>query len=373
MKKLGFGCMRLPLTNPDDPTTIDIPQVCDMVDSFLAQGFTYFDTAWFYHKGLSERVVKQALVDRHPRDRFTVATKLPLSSLKEADEARQEAIFAEQLEKCGVDYFDYYLLHAMNRERFEKAKKYSSFEFLKQMKAEGKIKHIGFSFHEDVTLLKEMLETWPETEFVQLQINYLDWENPSIQARECYELCTQYGKPVIVMEPIKGGSLVAVPDRAEQMFKKHSPDASIASWAVRYAASLDNVMMVLSGMSNMEQMEDNTAYMENFVPLNDEERAVIDRVVDIINSSIAVACTACGYCVDGCPKHIPIPKYFALYNAHMQALNKGFSTSQTYYANMTASLPSASECIACGKCEKSCPQHLNIIRELKNVARELER
>ena len=371
MKKLGFGFMRLPVLDENDAAKVDLEQLCRMVDRFMERGFTYFDTAYVYHKQQSEVFLRKSLVERYPRDSFKIATKLPMPMVNSVEDNAK--LFNEELEKCGVDYFDYYLLHAMNRERFEKAKKYSSFEFLKQMKAEGKIKHIGFSFHEDVTLLKEMLETWPETEFVQLQINYLDWENPSIQARECYELCTQYGKPVIVMEPIKGGSLVAVPDRAEQMFKKHSPDASIASWAVRYAASLDNVMMVLSGMSNMEQMEDNTAYMENFVPLNDEERAVIDRVVDIINSSIAVACTACGYCVDGCTKHIPIPKYFALYNAHMQALNKGFSTSQTYYANMTASLPSASECIACGKCEKSCPQHLNIIRELKNVARELER
>ena len=210
-------------------------------------------------------------------------------------------IFNEELEKCGVEYFDYYLLHAMNRERFETAKKYGSFEYLKQMKAEGKIKHIGFSFHEDVTLLKEMLETWPETEFVQLQINYLDWDNPSIQAKECYELCTQYGKPVIVMEPVKGGSLVAIPEEASKLFTDYNPDASLASWAVRYAASLDNVMMVLSGMSNMEHMEDNTSYMENFIPLKNEERVIIDKVVDIINSSIAVACTACGYCVDGCP------------------------------------------------------------------------
>ncbi len=370
MKKLGFGFMRLPVLDENDAAKIDLELLCRMVDKFMERGFTYFDTAYVYHKQQSEIYLRKALVERYPRDSFKIATKLPMPMVNSVEDNAK--LFNEELEKCGVEYFDYYLLHAMNRERFEKAKKYSSFEFLKKMKAEGKIKHIGFSFHEDVTLLKEMLDTWPETEFVQLQINYLDWENPSIQSKECYDLCTEYGKPVIVMEPVKGGSLVAIPDRAVQLFKNYNPDASVASWAMRYAASLDNVMMVLSGMSNMNHLEDNTAYMENFVPLTDDERAVIDRVVDIINSSIAVACTACGYCVDGCPKRIPIPKYFALYNAHLQALNKGFSTSQTYYTNMTRSMPSASECIACGKCEKSCPQHLDIIEQLKNVAKELE-
>ena len=370
MKKLGFGFMRLPVLDENDAAQVDLEQLCRMVDKFMERGFTYFDTAYVYHKQQSEIFLRKALVERYPRESFTIATKLPMPMVNSAEDNAK--LFNEELEKCGVEYFDYYLLHAMNRERFEKAKKYGSFEFLRQMKAEGKIKNIGFSFHEDVTLLKEMLDTWPETEFVQLQINYLDWENPSIQAKECYELCTQYGKPVIVMEPVKGGSLVAIPQEAQDLFREYNPDASVASWAMRYAASLDNVMMVLSGMSNMEQLEDNTAYMENFVPLNDEERVIIDKVVEIINSSIAIACTACGYCVDGCPKHIPIPKYFALYNAHLQALNKGFSTSQTYYTNMIRSMPAASECIGCGKCEKACPQHLEIINGLKDVVKALE-
>ena len=371
MKKLGFGFMRLPVLDENDASKIDLEQLCRMVDKFMERGFTYFDTAYVYHKQQSEIYLRKALVERYPRESFQVATKIPLFMVKcEEDNAR---IFNEELEKCGVEYFDYYLLHAMNSERFEIAKKYGSFEFLKKMKAEGKARNIGFSFHGDAELLKEMLDAWPETEFVQLQLNYLDWENPSIQAKECYELCTQYGKPVIVMEPVKGGSLVAVPEEAAKLMKDYNPDVSLASWAVRYAASLDNVMMVLSGMSNMEHMEDNTSYMENFAPLTDGEREVIAKAVEIINSSKAVACTTCGYCVDGCPKQIPIPKYFALYNAHLQALNKGFSTSQTYYANMTMYMASASDCIECGKCEKACPQHLNIIEELKNVAKELER
>ena len=342
-----------------------------MVDTFMERGFTYFDTAYVYHKEQSEIFLKKAVVERYPRDKFQVATKLPMPKVNSVED--NEKLFNEELEKCGVEYFDYYLLHAMNKERFEKAKKYGSFEFLKKMKAEGKIKHIGFSFHQDVALLEEMLTVWPETEFVQLQINYIDWLNPTIQAKECYELCTKLGKPVIVMEPIKGGSLVNIPQEAQEVLKAYNPDASLASWAVRYAASLDNVMMVLSGMSNMDHVEDNTSYMKNFVPLNEEEYKAIEKVVDIINSSIAIPCTTCGYCVDGCPAGIPIPKYFALYNADLQSLNKGFSPQQTYYTNMVVTLPRASRCIGCGQCESACPQHLEIIKGLKLVSERFDK
>jgi len=366
MKKLGFGFMRLPVVDRADVTSVDFELLCKMVDKFMADGFTYFDTAYVYHKEQSEIFLRKALVERYPRDSFTIATKLPMPKVNSPQDNAK--LFSEELEKCGVEYFDYYLLHAMNKERFEKAKKYGSWEFLKEMKAASKIKHIGFSFHDDVKLLEEMLTLWPETEFVQLQINYIDWENPSIQAKECYDLCTKLGKPVIVMEPVKGGSLVNIPDRAQKLFKDYSPKASVASWAVRYAASLDNVMMVLSGMSNMDHVNDNTEYMKDFIPLNSEEYAIIDQVVDIINSSIAIPCTACGYCVDGCPVGIPIPKYFALYNADLQALNKGFSTQMTYYTNMTVDLPAASRCIGCGQCESACPQHIAVIDGLKLVA-----
>ncbi len=371
MKKLGFGFMRLPVLDVNDASKIDFDQLCKMVDTFMERGFTYFDTAYVYHKEQSEIFLRKAVVERYPRDKFQVATKLPMPKVNSVED--NEKLFNEELEKCGVEYFDYYLLHAMNKERFEKAKKYGSFEFLKKMKAEGKIKHIGFSYHQDAQLLEEMLTVWPETEFVQLQINYIDWLNPTIQAKECYELCTKLGKPVIVMEPIKGGSLVNIPQEAEELFKAHNPDTSIASWAVRYAASLDNVMMVLSGMSNMDHVEDNTSYMENFVPLNEEEYKVIDKVVDIINSSIAIPCTACNYCVDGCPAGIPIPKYFALYNADLQSLNKGFSPQQTYYTNMVVTLPRANRCIGCGQCESACPQHLEIIEGLKLVSERFDK
>lgn len=371
MKKLGFGFMRLPLIDSNDATSVDMNQLFKMVDIFMEKGFTYFDTAYVYHKEQSEIYLKKALVERYPRDKFTIATKLPLPKVNSIDD--NQKIFNEELEKCGVEYFDYYLLHAMNRERFEKAKKFKSFEFIKEMKAQGKIKHIGFSFHDDVKLLEEMLIEWPETEFVQLQINYLDWNNPSIQAKECYEMATKYNKPVIVMEPIKGGSLVDIPQEAQKLMKDYNPNSSIPSWAIRYAATPDNVMMVLSGMSNISQVEDNTSYMENFIPMKDEEYHIIDKVVSIINSSIAIPCTACQYCVDGCPKHIPIPKYFALYNAELQALNKSFSTQKTYYDNMIASMAKASRCIECGQCEKSCPQHISIIDGLKKVAETFEK
>ncbi len=370
MKKLGFGFMRLPLKDSNDATSVDMELLYKMVDTFMEKGFTYFDTAYVYHQQQSERFLKQALVDRYPRDKFTIATKLPMPFVKTARDS--ERIFNEELEKCGVEYFDYYLLHAMNAERFEQAKKLGCFEFIKEKKARGKIRNIGFSFHDTAQLLDEMLTEWPEVDFVQLQINYLDWENPSIQSRACYEVAVKHNVPVIVMEPIKGGSLANLPEEAVQLLKGLDDKMSAASWAVRYAASLDNVMMVLSGMSNLEQVQDNVAYMENFVPLKEEEYKVINKVVDIIYQSKTVPCTACQYCVDGCPKHIPIPKYFALYNAELQALNKGFSTQKIYYSNMTQTMTKASECIACGKCEKSCPQHIKVIDELKNVAKTFE-
>ena len=370
MKKLGFGFMRLPLIDKDDATSVDMDLLCKMVDKFMERGFTYFDTAYVYHKQQSEIYLKKALVERYPRDSFTIATKLPLPKVNCEEDNRK--IFEEELEKCGVDYFDYYLLHAMNSERFEKAKKMHSFEFIKEMKAQGKIRHIGFSFHDSAELLEKMLIEWPETEFVQLQINYLDWLNPSIQAKACYDVAVKYNKPVIVMEPVKGGSLVNIPEEAQKLMKDYAPDASIPSWAIRYAATPENVFMVLSGMSNMEHVEDNTSFMENFVPFCDEEYKITDKVVDIIHQSIAIPCTACQYCVDGCPKHIPIPKFFALYNAELQALNKGFSTQQTYYTNMTAYMAKASDCIACGQCERACPQHISIIDELIKVSEKFE-
>lgn len=366
MKKLGFGMMRLPLTQPDDPTKIDLPQVCRMVDTFLGKGFTYFDTAYMYHNHCSEKIVKKALVERHPRDCFKLATKLPLGMMKGMEPSDMERIFQEQREKCGVDYFDYYLLHCLDKENYARAQKFDSFAFLQQKKAEGQIRKMGFSYHDNAELLDQILTEHPETEFVQLQINYLDWEDDNVQSRKCYEVCVKHGKPVIVMEPVKGGMLANIPEKAADLFKSCEPDASIASWAVRFTASLDSVFMVLSGMSDEQQLQDNTSFMTDFKPLSKEELTIIDQAVDIIHASIAVSCTSCRYCTEGCPMKIAIPDCFTLYNRQYQFGDA--SHSKERFKDLIGRSGKPSECIACGQCEEHCPQHLPIIENLKKLA-----
>ncbi len=371
MNILGFGCMRLPLLDPEDQSTIDYDTFSAMVDLFLEQGGTYFDTAYMYHSHRSEIAVRECLVKRHPRHSFTVASKLPTMYLKEQGD--QERIFAEQLEKVGVEYFDYYLLHNLTVSTYRNVVEYDSFAFIQRMKEDGKIGQIGFSFHDSADLLDQILGEHPEVDFVQLQINYIDWDNAGIQSRKCYEVARKHQVPIVVMEPVKGGMLAHLPVRAAELLYRFDQSASQASWAVRYAAGLEGVMMVLSGMSDMEQLTDNLSYMVDFKPLSMNEQRIIGDVVSILNEQIAVACTACRYCVDECPEHIAIPEYFALLNSKLLSEPEKFSIHNVYYANLVDSgKGKASACITCGACEAACPQHLAIIDHLKEVTSVLE-
>ncbi len=370
-KKLGFGLMRLPLLDPNDQKSIDMEQLKKMVDLFLDRGFTYFDTAYMYHDFASERAVKTALVERHARDCFTLTSKLPTMMLKTKED--QERIFNEQLEKCGVEYFDYYLLHALTKVTYETAQRLGSFDFVQQKKKEGKVRHIGISFHDSAELLEEILSAHPEIELVQIQLNYLDWDNEVIQSRQCYETIRRHGKEVLVMEPIKGGTLAKVPQRAAELLKGAEPDKSIPSWAIRFAASHEGVKMVLSGMSTLAQLDDNTSYMQDFTPFTPTEYDLVKKVVGIINEAITVPCTACHYCTKGCPKHIAIPEFFSIYNNHCQAPMEGFSTQKFYYDTLIDhGSGKASACIGCKQCERMCPQHIEITKYLRDVAKTFE-
>ena len=368
--QFGFGCMRLPTLEKDDPASFDYEKINILFDTYLAQGFTYFDTAYTYHGYHAEEAVRHALVERHPRESFQLATKLPLRDFKDSEDL--ERIFNEQLTNCGAEYFDYYLLHNMGTNVYEKCQKYDAFGFVTRKKSEGKIRCVGMSYHDMPELLDEILSQYgDELDFVQLQVNYADWEQPNVQSRRCLEVARKYGKPVFVMEPCKGGTLVNLPDEAEKLLRKHDPDASTASWALRFAASQEGVVRVLSGMNSMGQVLDNTSTFKNFRPLTEEETAIIAKVTKIIEANTAVPCTACAYCTHGCPKDIAIPQYFALLNSITRTTGS-FSSQAVYYNNISLTHGKASDCVGCHQCEKVCPQHLPITAHLKTVAEKFE-
>ena len=365
IKKLGFGLMRLPTIGEE----IDIEQVKTMVDAYMAKGFTYFDTAYVYSGGKSEMAAKTALVDRYPRESFQLATKLPLWSVE--DPAEMQKLFDTSMERTGAGYFDFSLLHSLSRTVVDRLDKLGAWEFMGKLKAEGKVKHIGFSFHDTAEMLDELLTAHPEMEFVQLQINYADWESENVQSRKCYEVARKHNKPIIIMEPVKGGSLATMTPQVQKMFKDANPDASVASWAVRFAASHEGIITVLSGMSNTEQMNDNMSYMENFQPLTEAEMKVIDEVVEVLNNTPTIPCTECRYCVDGCPMKINIPKifrdamnYVSVYGNEQQGKGR--------YNRATKDGGKASECLHCGNCEMHCPQHIEIMNLLEKAAEMFE-
>lgn len=369
-KKLGFGLMRLPLTDANDKGSIDIEALKEMVDTFMEQGFTYFDTAWMYCAFKSENAVKEALTDRYPRDRYTLTTKLHASYLKTKED--RDRIFEEQRQKTGVDYFDYYLIHAIDQELYSIYNEMDCFNWLIEKKKQGLVKHIGFSYHDSAEFLDQVLTEHPEMEFVQLQMNYLDWESAEVQSRKCYEVAIKHGKPVIVMEPVKGGTLADVPAEVRESFAAYHPDLSVPSWAIRFVASLDNVAMVLSGMGNMEQLMDNISYMKEFVPMNAEETELVHKAAEMIKDSIAIPCTGCSYCTEGCPMQIAIPDLFRVYNKSKRGEITDVEANEEY-RQLTESGGKARECLACGQCQVACPQHLEIINYLKDVAKCMEK
>ena len=373
MEKFGFGMMRLPQTDKNDPAKVDIEEVKKMADAYIKNGGKYFDTAYPYHNGASEPALKEAVVERYPREDFIVATKLPVFSVEKPED--MERFFNEQLEKCGVEYFDYYLIHNINEMTHHAVYDFDAFEFVRQKKREGKIKNIGFSLHDKSEALIEALEAFPDCDFIQLQINYLDWENYSIEAKKCYEIACEHNKPVIVMEPVKGGALANLPEKAEKILKEYDPDSENVSYALRFCNELDNVFMILNGVSSLEQMESSINIFKDIKPLTDEEHKLINQVKDIVNDLTPIKCTECNYCIEHCPVNIPISKYFSTYNAnYINKTQDGDALDALVYYLVLSQKEengAANECIECNACVKYCPQHLEIPELLKDVDKEL--
>ena len=371
-KNFGFGCMRLPMVDGE----VDMEQFKQMVDLFLEEGFNYFDTAHGYLDGKSELALREGLTSRYPRDRYLLVNKLTSMYFHKEEEIRP--FFENQLKWCGVDYFDVYLMHAQNAAEFEKYKKCHAYETALQLKEEGRIRHFGISFHDKAVVLDQILTEYPQVEIVQIQFNYLDYEDPSVEARKVYEVCRKHNKPVLVMEPVKGGSLVKLPEDAQKIFDdlnaQEGTQMSNASYAIRYAAGFDGMKVVLSGMSDLQQMKDNLSYMKEFQPLNAKEKDAVAKVVEVFHGLDMIPCTACHYCVDEnhCPKHIRIPDVFACLNSKkaFNDWNMDFFYSSVLTANGSGK---ASECIGCGGCERVCPQHLEIRKLLGDVAATFEK
>lgn len=364
--KLGFGLMRL----PENDGEVDIARVCDMVDAYMASGMNYFDTAYVYHGGNSEVAAREAIVKRYPRDSFTLATKLPAWCIHSPEDV--DKIFEEQLRRAGVDYFDYYLLHSIeDGNNYDTYESYNCFERGLKKKAEGKIKYFGFSYHGSPELLKSILDDHPEVEFVQIQLNYADWNNPVVRSGELYEILRERDIPIIVMEPVKGGTLANIKPEYEARFRQVRPDATPASWALRYVGSLPGVMMILSGMSNEEQMKDNIATFTDFEPLSESEKALVEDIRSAMLDTPTIECTACRYCTDGCPMMISIPDVFRTINT-MRLYDDEFRPKM-FYQGLTQRSGKASDCVACGQCESVCPQHLPIIKLMEEIAEILDK
>lgn len=356
--------MRLPMQGED----VDIEQTKQMVDTFLAQGFNYFDTAHGYIQGKSELALKECLTSRHNREDYILTNKLSEGYFKTQADIRP--FFQSQLEACGVDYFDFYLMHSQGSTNYQHFKDCRAYETAFELKAEGKVRHVGISFHDRAEVLDQILTEYPQVEVVQIQFNYLDYDDIAVQSRKCYEVCRKHDKPVLVMEPVKGGSLVNLPDDAKKIFDDlHG--GSPASYAIRFAAGFPGILMVLSGMSNMAQMRDNLSFMQDFQPLNEDELAAVKQVQEIFHSKRLIPCTGCRYCTDGCPKHIAIPDLFTTMNS--KQLHHRWNADFYYNEVHTAPGRRASDCVKCGKCEKVCPQHLPIRQLLEDVAKEFEK
>ena len=368
MKKLGFGTMRLPLTDKNDPSSIDIKKTTEMFDRYLAEGFTYFDTAYFYHKGRSESALGEILVKRHPRESFMITDKLPIDYLHEKSDIQR--IYGEQKQRLGTEYFDYYFMHAISRERFNTAKELGVLDFLAKKKEEGEIRRIGFSFHGKPDELEYILSNY-EPELVQIQLNYYDWFDKDVESSKLYETAVKHGAALSIMEPLRGGALASPPQEVKAALEEIVPGASPAEAGIRFAASMDNVKIVLSGMSSMEQLEENMAYMKDLEPLSKEQIAKIAELNKLLDSCTKIKCTACGYCTEGCPMHIAIPEYFALYNkSEVLTLRNSFIAA---YKKLSSTHGKASDCLSCGACEEVCTQGLPISSLMAEVSARFDK